>query len=605
MHFVVRLAVCICLGFAAVAARAETKPAAAYLPETCIAFASLVDGDQRLADFQTWFEATGVLESAFGQEVTSSPEFMQARVVLAGLAATAGVDPWGAVGAPLGREIAIGLVPGDGRGPRVVIVAIPRDAALVDRMLDMVHGFAGIRIDKQTGKDASGKTRTIEGATVFELKNDALQCRVGEAVLLSNDEAMLKAAIRAAGNSESLQKKKSFEEASRQWPKDAIARAWVDVAELRKIVPPERYDAKQNIPLAAFLFGGWWHAIRHSDFATGWVVPIERGIAAEVRVRSDEKLPESHRGFRGTGDHGDAWASVDLPRYMAEFRVDRDWAALLAEREALLTPAGASDAANFITTLSNLFGGMDVVGDVVSRIAGPVRLIVADQEFVAGVTLPSPQLPAFALAIPIDGTDLAKLTQRLYSMSTMSASIINFVLAQNGQPTFLVDVDRYRDQKVVFATYADEPGTDSMMMNPAGAADTNPASKPTSGKSHLRRNFAPAAAVVEGYYVISSTRPLLHDLIDRMLDARGKPARAKGDDADRVTINLKALAAILRKNTDELVTNRMLEQDAPKAKAKRDIDLIFMLLDLFDKAGISSTRDGDGYRARLDVVMRK
>ncbi|MFN0136387.1 MAG: hypothetical protein ACKVS9_09775 [Phycisphaerae bacterium] len=605
MRIVHRLTVALCIGLVALRAPAEIKPAAAYMPENCVVFASLVDGDKRLSEFQTWFDATGVLESALGQEVTSSPEFMQARVVLAGLAATAGVDPWGAVAAPLGREFAIGLSPREGKGPRVILVAIPRDAALVDRMLEMVHGFAGIRTDKQNGKAAGDKTRTIDGVTIFELNREALQCRVGDAVLLSNDADLLTAAIKAAGGGANLFAKKSFAESLKQRPGDAIAHAWVDVAALRKLMPPERFDAKQSNPLAAFLFGGWWHSIRHSECATGWITPIKGGIAADVRVRSDEKLPESHRGLIAKGDRPDAWSSVELPRYMAEICVDRDWAALLAEREALLTPAGASDAANFITTLSNLFGGMDVVGEVVSRIAGPVRLIVADQEFAAGVTLPSPQLPAFALAIPIDGSDLAKLTQRLYSMSTMSASIINFVLAQNGQPAFLVDVDRYRDQKVVFATYAEEPGTDSMKMN-TGGEDVKPvASRPAGTKAHLRHNFAPAAAVVEGYYIISSTRPLLHDLIDRMIEAKGKPPRAKGSDQDRVAIDLKALTAILRKNADELVTNRMLEEDAPKAKAKRDIDVLFLLLDLFEKASIASGRDDGGYRARLDIVMRK
>lgn len=596
-------------------AAAESKSAAAYLPDDLVAVFTIHGGVDQVDRVREWVESSDLLDSELGRQVTDSPQFAQARLVLAGIAATAGVDPWKAVGAALGAELAVGVrADGVSGKPRIVMVLVPRDAALVDRLVGLVHGLVGIRTAKAGDNSAKpdAKSRTIEGVTAYEIGPELLQCKINDALVLSNSDKLLGDAIRAAGGKARIDQTTSWTDARKQIPEGANASAWVNVAAVRKLMSPDRLAEKQAVPLAAFLFGDWYHAIRHAEQALAWIEPTEHGLAAELRVRSAEALPETHRGFVPSRAPSTTWSAVELPRYMAEIRADRDWAALISEREALLTLAGASDVVNFTNTLNNLLGGMDAIGDVVSKIAGPVRLIVADQKLAAGDPTPSPQLPAFALVLPFDANDVARLTPRLYSLSTMSASIINFVLAQNGQPTYLVDVDRYRDQKIVFATFADPPAGDSMKMDSAAKAPA--ASAPSSAtaqsdearsksRAHIRHNFAPAAAVCDGQYIIASTRAMLQDIIDRILDAKSKAVAAKNGDS--LALDVRSLTALLRKNVNELVTNRMLEQDASREQARREIEMFYHLLDYFDGVRLSSDRAGGQYKARIELSLHK
>lgn len=572
--------------------------AAGLIPADAVGVVSLCDGDRRVDDLREWINRSGILETAGLDEALNTPQALQGRLLLQGIAATAGVDVWKAIGGVLGREVAVAIRPAPPHGSKLLVVLIPREPALVDRLVQLALAASGA-----VARRDDAPRREVSGVEITSIGKDGVFCKLGDAYLLSNDEALLADAIRAR-DGKCLAKRDEFIEATRAVPDGAVLRAWVDVAAIRRVMPQAKWPEKMSEPLPAFLFGGAWHAIRTSEQALAWA-QVDRGVSIELRVRGDE-LPASHRGYAPSGSAVPAWSAIELPRGVGELSLSRDWAALLAEREALLTVGGASDAVNFVTTMSNLLGGVDFLGDVLTKLDRPMRLIVAAQDFAGAAAVPSPQLPAFALVVPLDPLQADAIGQRLMSASQTAISLVNFQLGQSGQPQYLLDIDRHHDTRIVYAAFPTDGGGammggPAMSMQPASAPG-DVASQPR--KLPIRYNFAPAAAVARGHYVVATTRTLLCDVIDRLIDAKPDASADERTARDALHLSGAAVVSLLRANREELVANRMLEQDSPRRSAERDIDTFLAILDRVDRLELSAQRSPREFTARLALRVR-
>src|SRR5262245_55374423 len=83
--------------------------AADFLPDTVSIVAVLRDGDLRLDDFRRFLASRRLLDSKAYGLLAANPGFVQAQVGLRGIAASAELDAWSAVGTALGQEIALGV----------------------------------------------------------------------------------------------------------------------------------------------------------------------------------------------------------------------------------------------------------------------------------------------------------------------------------------------------------------------------------------------------------------------------------------------------------------------------------------------------------------
>lgn len=598
------------------AAPPAPRSAATYLPKDALATVVLRDGASQVRAGRAWLDEREFFESITYRRIAENPGFAQAQLGALGLAAAAGLDSLSAFEVLAGREAALGIYKGSGSGPRVLLVVATHKPAELDRLIHAVHALTGMLKD---GKPDEARSREVDGVRVFALSAQECHCRFDDLLLISNDRDLMQAALALrASPDESVAASAAFRATETGLPKDALLWASADLATLRAQIPgAEKLMDRSDNPLGGFLFGGWRQALAQGDSIVLWARARADEFALEGAITAREPIKALSKGLAPRELVRQSWSAGDLPRFLGEMTVTRGWAELFADRETLLQLPAAGDVVNFNNSISSLLGGMDFMSDVLPRVAGPTRLILANQDFSASRLLPTPELPAFALVTPLkmEGSEFA---QRLYSGAQTVVSVINVDNAQQKRPTYLVDTERYRGQRMMTASYPESDAEAGMDMDAPPREmkpvpdDANPDSKPetkspATGSSPARRsvpiryNFAPAVVVVQDHFVIATSLPLLKDVIDRVLDA--KPATASGDaPLDALVLEAGALATILRANRSELVTQRMLEQDLPKARAEGDIDTVLELVGMTRSLRARAYVDGHAYRA--EIVLR-
>lgn len=613
------------------AADSPSSVAASYIPSDAVGFALLRDAGGQIERLHAAWDRFEITDSPAFERLSENPQFTQLQIGLGGIAAVARMDAWELFSVALGSEVGFAVVPSGGKGPGFVLVVIPKEKARFDVLLEKALRFAGVaarheKDDTDAALPTTGEITPLGAGAIV---------RTDDALLISNQSGLLRRCLAVhQDGKERVVDANWWADAMRTAPADAALVARMDIATLRSLTGAgDRLPELLPNPLAGLLLGGAWHTLRNADAATLWVSGDRDTLRVTSRIASATAPPDSLRGFSGTSGAA-AWRASWLPRYLGELRVNRRWDALFSDRESYMTIAAAEEFAKFSTTLTTLLGQLDVSNDLLPRINGPVRLIFARQEFPADRT-PTPKLPAIALVVPLDVPEKSDLARRLLSGAQSALSLVNFQQAQNQQPTYVIDVDRYKDVKLVFAEYppdADAGGMMSGEMQSPGhgtaAADGDPASDARSTSAptdsagrakkpqplNIRHNFAPAVAVVNNQLVIATTRKLLEDTIDATLtkaDAGRRPAGIATDAAnaeggtDVWTVDLTELSRLLLDNRKELVMQRMLEQDLPRARATAEID---MLLDIaaFGRGAELSLKQADaGYELGLCVTLQK
>ncbi len=599
---------------ASLVARAGEKDAARWAPAHPLAVLRLVEPDRHTTQFRGYLNHIGFYESPAYQLIATNPGLMQAQIGLLGLAATAGMDGWTAAGHVLGQDAVLAVYPGSGAGakPGLLIVAVARDAAARTKFIDGAATALGLM---KGGKADPQKSTVVGDHTIYTL-GDLRYCTDGDALLISGDAALISAAIAARAGGDSLATSGELDKVEDAAPGGAMALASMDV---KKLVQAAAADGKPTDglienPLGGFLFGGWVKSLVQADSAIAWMSDLTDGLSITARVENSKALPESYRGFLASfGDMAVDLGAVKLPNELMSIAVARDWASLFSDRESILTLPGATQAATFAATMTTLMGNFDFLEDFLPRVNGPVHFYMERQDFSKAGYQPTPTLPAFAMVAPLKGGGEEMLKQRLMSGSQMAISFINFDQAQKKQPGFLMGMAEHRGVSILKASYP-PPGTggEGSMMKKDGAAKTGEkepmqeqaAKGPASGEVNVRYNFEPVVAIARDHYIVATSIPTMNALIDAVLDAKPVAAGAKSISSDVMTITGDQVARILGDNREELVVQRMLEQDEDRAQAERTIDALLSLTGKVDVLRVVSTPGAQGHEATLTLGMK-
>lgn len=246
---------------AAVGQAGGDRTAASYLPADATIAVGLRGADERLLDFRDWLEDSDYESSPLFKRLEENPQITQARV---GLAAIVGADAWTGVGAVLGRDAAVALRPGAGGKPEILAAFVSGQPDLLDRIIKGVHALAGLT---KGGEPDPKRVQDVEGVQVYSIAPELLQCRLDDALLISNNSKMLRDALaaRKAGG-DSLQSSGRFRDAMKGVPKDVCVWAVGDLKTLRKQVPNlETVEGPRENPAAGYLFGAWWQTLLRAD----------------------------------------------------------------------------------------------------------------------------------------------------------------------------------------------------------------------------------------------------------------------------------------------------------------------------------------------------
>jgi len=562
---------------ASIASQAIAKPPSRpidLIPGDMLAAIEFRQPDEQVQGLRDLITSWQLKGTPLQEMIAASDELREGRTGLVALSAGIGLEPWEAIKALVGRDLAIGLAPGDDDQPRIILATFPRDRQPVERMVAAVRLFAG-----------KAEPLIYRNETILSLGDALSVCLLDDALLVSNDTGLVKRAIDLAhGRGQSLPRANWYRKAEKLWPASADVRWTINAQALRAIVGPMGLPEKLAEPGSAYLIGGWYAHLRQAELITGWATSVDGAWRLDLAIDSPKTLPAQFDGFAPAQFERPRWRADTIAGFAGEIRLARDWADLIAEREALLTLAGVTEVANATTTLATITGGMDPVEDLYAHLQGPTRVILARQEFTNERAIPSPRLPAFAVTMPLGAGEDSELAQRLRSAGQIALALIAVNQGEEQTAMMMIDSQRYAGQRVLFGVYA-APYQDS---------DDAPV------RVGQEYNYEPSVAIVRGELVIASTRALMHEIIDA-IGRNEAPADDLPATGDVLRLRADPIARMLDDNLDELVAQRMLEKDADRATATRDIEALIQLVDLFDDAELRSTMTARGARASLTI----
>ncbi len=528
--------------------------ASRYLPVDLVGAAFLRGGDRAVGELYETLEELGVTRSAAWTEILAAPKLQGPKFAWAGVTASAGTDALGGLAAMLGSELAVGIRPpaskpdeGGKSDPDWILVAVVREPDVVGKMLGSVHAMAGLPDE--------ARTRSIGGVDVHVSKPDLCHAFTGDALLISNRFELLRDSLKRAKGG-GLASTSAFRTAASRVASDAIAWLYADGDAIRRLAGVSGpITPRLEEPLGGLLFGGLAQRVANADLAMAQLrsLPEGGGLRLEAHARSEAALPASHRGFP-IAESTSAARGVGSPvdECMAVMTVERDWADLFAEREALLQLPAAAKMVEFAATMTTLLGGLDFIEEFLPALRGPLQLVATPRDPATTTYDAKPLLPAFALVAPVDAPVTAGVpwVRRFESGALMLFAFVNFEASQRGDPNLLIELESVGDARVLSAEFPPPPSRGREARG-------------------VRYNFEPAVACVDDFVVLASTREAAHATVAAI--RAGTFARAS-DGVDALRLDGPLVHALLAKNRDELVANRMLKHDESRDAASTAVD---------------------------------
>lgn len=557
---------------AAGATQSELPRATNQLPAELPFFIAVRDGEKLVQQVGEWLQGLDP-SNPIAEALDQHAGLNQARIGLIGIAAASGLSLEEALATLVGNELALTFEPESDTGAaRFMLALAPSDPGPLDRMLHQVYRSMGLM---QRGQIAADHLREMDQQEVVVLSEELLACRTENALLLTNDESLLKSSLQIGSDfSRSLESYTCFPEVAQG---DIVFGA--KLGSYRSLLLSGLPEALDN-SLASILFGSELSALRAAEHISLRVDVSADSLQASMDVAGEQGLPSELQALLPVRGRESTWQAEKLAGYLGTIAVRRNWADVFAEREAIMPLAQAGELVNFAGTMSALLGAVDFIEDVLARIDGPIRFLAARRLDVAAP--PSPLLPAMALIAPLGAELPAGLEQRIRAGATSALSLIGLEDAQQGRASILMDIDRYRGHRLVFGAYpSDDPGP----------------------KTGIRYNFSPAIAVVRGELIVASTVDFLKQIIDQVEDAQAYAEESFA--ADTLNLQLPRLAAVLQDNFEPLRVSRMLDEDESRAQAGAFVDNVLGLLRLGGDLNFHSrpTERGFEWKARLGLTV--
>ncbi len=592
------------------------------------------DGGDRLLRMRAdWPD--GPAAGPLGDALAQVPNLGALRIGLFGLAMDAGTDPWTALASALGDRLAIGLfpAPADSGSDEPLAVAIAmatgERAEVLDVVLASVARLVGI---ERGGRLDPERSLAVGRGRLLRISPELAIGRRGPYLIASPSKSAVRQALEALDDAdvpaaipprlpESVAERPAglapaaggarHDGAAATGLVPSEAGIWLElspsVLAMGTAEVPERLDDAA----AAIVGGGVTHALAAAERAIAWLSWDADALRLGIEAPSRAAVPPAHRGFAFDRPAGGDLDAAALPGYLGEVRLPRDLAAIVRDREAIMTIGASGQLIEFVTGLSAVMGGFDVLEEVFARLDGPLRLVAVNRPPPAGdganrdagdARRPVPELPMLALELPVADPS-PDLADRVRSATLTAMGIVNVERGNVDQPGLVIDVDRIGDLRYVSGRFPDPP--------PGVTPD-------------VIANVAPAVAVLDGRILVT-TDPALLEAIVRQLDgstfagddrdderasARDRAGGSRERDGDperggdRIHLDGPAVHSLITRNRETLIAGRMVEEGESRVQAEAFVDRLLAGVDLLRDLELRVQVDDRGLHGRLAVRLR-
>jgi hypothetical protein len=266
-----------------------------------------------------------------------------------------------------------------------------------------------------------------------------------------------------------------------------------------------------------------------------------------------------------------------VPGTIGQLTVDRDLAALWAEKSLLLTDEIAAQLDVADSQLSTAFGGFDFGEEVLAALQPTLRVLAyppTDSE-----AMP-PVLPAAAAVLPLRPDQPANVTRRFRIAWQTVIGLINVERGGQGQPQLELETSRDGPLQTMTGRYSQQDAAELS----ADAVD-------------LYASLAPTIATLPDRMVLATNDRLARTVIR---DPRAAPESGGGGIAT-LRVDGTAVAELLRLNRPVLIGQNMLEKGHGRASAEREVDTLIGATSLLRTVGLRVAAVPEGLAARLEI----
>lgn len=560
----------------AASARAQTVEPTAYLGTESIAFAE-VRRPAELVDRLTSDRLLTLLTGLPGySEALESDGTRQLLAAVDSIAESLDTDPVDGLRKLLGGGIVASIE--ESAPPRLVVVATPTDAGLLERTHARLVELAREEARKKAGKDPI-REFAHRGVDCFSVSEQEAHAIVDGRLVLASGEAALKAALdRARSGDPCVSQTAAFKERAAAVEPTANAWAYVRLDRL-KALDPKRFGGDEPAdPGAAFLFGPWVEALRQAPWLAASITWDDDRLAASISLPTPESgHGDVYAGYFPPADAG-APAPPELPGSIASVNLWRDLNGVWEHREEILPPEALQGLAQLDGLAGTFFGARDFGSGVLEPLGPSWQIVVAAQDYAAMEPSPAVKLPAFALIVELS-PDHPEFARRLRVAYQSFIGLANLGGAQSGAPPLNLgsrSVEGVEISTAVFMTNEPPPGAE-------------PAAAEQDGEVHLRHNFTPAVAEVDGRFILSSSIGLAEQLVRAL---KAEPSAEPADATLLMRVDGPALAALGDLNRERLILQNMLEDGNDRPTAERNVGGLLSLLRYLG-AGELKLHDGE------------
>lgn len=479
----------------------------------------------------------------------------------------------------------------DGQTKGVVLWAHTRDATVRQELFQKLLSIAQA--------DAKSKKKEIKQTTYREVEafevNGAIVVGMANYLVISNNGDLLKGMIdrwreptaqrgQANEHFRELTPPDSESNSPNALPRQPLARAWLDVRQLREsgLVKNLFNETRDNFAVE-LLIGGIVSAMQQASTIEFRLESQGNQLALQMLTPRAKNLEaERYEYFFGPAISGQAPPMIDLGGTQANLSMYRDIGQLWLRAGDIFGQKTNDQLAQAETTLSTLFSGRDFASEILGAIRPEIQLVVTEQQFGTGdAPIPQVKLPAFALVMRL--RDPQTMQPQLKRIFMSLIGFLNVTSAMNQQPQLDLDGFRLEQGWEVAATYAIE------------------ADRPKDWVVPVQYNFSPTLLMIQDYAIVSSTQSLAQSISQKLQEPAGTTKVAGAGHANSMlSVSGQLLNDLMKANRQQLISQNMVEKGHSQEEAAAEVDVLLQALQMM-KALRVAFLVGDG--TRLDVQL--
>lgn len=451
-------------------------------------------------------------------------------------------------------------------GERAVLVVSTEN----EERLRKLHEIAG-QITRsealKAGREDPVRSEQADGLTRWTFNGKEAHTIVDGRLVAASDRATLEAVLRTmrGGETATLAASPLYQAARRAVGEDAVAMAYLNLRVLR-LAPgvAQALEGSDQNPLGALLAAGLAQGLKQADWlAVG--IYVEHGTLQARLVLGPETGPTNGPAsfMLPAAGGGGALPNFAVSGQIAGLSLFRDLHRFYAAKDELF-PARTSGLIFFENMMGIFFTGRDLTDEVLARLGPEIRLVVARQQYGEAAAAPEPEIPGFALVLPLKDRGFKLVLEEAWQKAL---GLVNFTRGQKAEPGLILDRPQHQGLTMTVARFS--------------TADLDPRDR-----VDPRFNFQPTLAMPGDFAILSSSESLARELVEAV--QAGNPTSIRNDGA-HTTLQLdgRQLAEVLRANYEAMVRENMVKEGHTRTEAELAINTLVALVGQVRQAALA------------------